>query len=106
MTRPVRPGDPDRKALAIAGDDDANVKAVAELVDALGCGRGPLAEGVRFEPSTELFGSDADAAEVQAMLDPVDAESSLHARARKPTATSRRPNPSRARGASPAVGVA
>ena len=30
---------------------------------------GPLAEGVRMEPGTELFGADVDAAEVRAMLD-------------------------------------
>jgi 8-hydroxy-5-deazaflavin:NADPH oxidoreductase len=83
-------GDPDRKALAIAGDDDANVKAVADLVDALGFDpvvAGPLAEGVRFEPSTELFGSDVDAVEVQAMLDrfPRSARGIIVARARSKT---------------------
>jgi predicted dinucleotide-binding enzyme len=65
-------GEPGRKALAIAGDDPAAVSAVAELVDALGFDpvvAGPLAEGVRFEPSTELFGSDVDAAAVRAMLE-------------------------------------
>ena len=65
-------GEPGRKALAIAGDDAADVSAVAELVDALGFDpvvAGPLAEGVRFEPSTERFGSDVDAAAVRAMLE-------------------------------------
>jgi predicted dinucleotide-binding enzyme len=63
---------PGRKALAIAGDDPADVAAVAELVDTLGFDpvvAGPLAEGVRFEPGTELFGANADADEVRAMLD-------------------------------------
>jgi predicted dinucleotide-binding enzyme len=65
-------GETGRKALAIAGDDPADVSAVAELVDALGFDpvvAGPLAEGVRFEPSTELFGSDVDATAVRAMLE-------------------------------------
>jgi predicted dinucleotide-binding enzyme len=63
---------PGRKALAIAGDHAADVTAVAQLVDALGFDpviAGPLAEGVRFEPGTELFGANADADEVRAMLD-------------------------------------
>ncbi|MFI6026546.1 NADPH-dependent F420 reductase [Amycolatopsis magusensis] len=65
-------GAPGRTALAIAGDDDADVTAVAEFVDALGFDpvrAGPLAEGLRFEPGTELFGANVDAAEVRARLD-------------------------------------
>lgn len=80
-------GAPGRKALAVAGDDPADVAAVAELVDALGFDAvvaGPLAEGVRMEPSTELFGSDVDAAAVRAMLDrfPTSARGLVVARAR------------------------
>jgi predicted dinucleotide-binding enzyme len=65
-------GAPGRKALAIAGDDGADITAVAELIDSLGFEpvvAGPLVEGVRLEPGTELFGANADAAEVRAMLD-------------------------------------
>ena len=61
-----------RKAIAIAGDDPADVAAVAALVDDLGFDpvvAGPLAEGVRMEPGSELFGANTDAAEVRAMLD-------------------------------------
>jgi predicted dinucleotide-binding enzyme len=65
-------GAPGRRAIAIAGDDPADVATVAALVDAFGFDpviAGPLAEGVRFEPGTELFGADIDAAEVRARLD-------------------------------------
>lgn len=65
-------GEPGRVAVAIAGDDPADVTAVAAFVDALGFDpvvAGPLAEGIRFEPGTELFGADVDADEVRARLD-------------------------------------
>jgi predicted dinucleotide-binding enzyme len=65
-------GAPGRRAIAIAGDDPDDVATVAALVDALGfdaVNAGSLAEGVRMEPGTELFGAYVDAAEVRAMLD-------------------------------------
>jgi 8-hydroxy-5-deazaflavin:NADPH oxidoreductase len=65
-------GTPGRKAIAVAGDDAADVATVAALVDDLGFDpvvAGPLAEGVRLEPGTELFGANVTAAEVRAMLD-------------------------------------
>ena len=83
-------GAPDRLGLAIAGDSP-DVDTVARLVDAMGFDpviAGPLAEGVRFEPHTELFGAVADAAEVRAMLDrfPDSARGQVVARARSATA--------------------
>jgi predicted dinucleotide-binding enzyme len=69
----ARPADKaGRTAIAIAGDNPADLAAVASLIDALGFDpviAGPLAEGIRFEPRTELFGADVDAHEVQARLD-------------------------------------
>lgn len=69
--QPRPPGAPGRLAIAIAGDDPADVDEVAAVVDALGFDpvrAGALAEGVRMEPHTELFGAVADADEVRAML--------------------------------------
>ncbi|MFE4664935.1 NADPH-dependent F420 reductase [Streptomyces sp. NPDC056716] len=66
------PGTPGRKAIAIAGDGDADVTEVAALVDALGFEpvlAGPLAEGVRMQPGTELFGANTDAGTVRELLD-------------------------------------
>ncbi|MEH1055477.1 NADPH-dependent F420 reductase [Micromonospora sp. CPCC 206171] len=65
-------GTPDRKAIAIAGDDPGDLDVVASLVDRLGFDpvvAGPLAEGVRLEPGSELFGANVSADEVRAMLD-------------------------------------
>ena len=56
---------PQRRGMGVAA-------AVAGLVGALGFDpvvAGPLAEGVRLQPGTELFGANTDAAEIQAMLD-------------------------------------
>jgi predicted dinucleotide-binding enzyme len=81
------PGAAGRKAIAIAGDDDADVAAVAGLVDALGFDpvtAGPLAEGIKLEPGAEAFGADVDARELRAMLDrfPASQRGRMVARAR------------------------
>ncbi|GGO25140.1 NADP oxidoreductase [Micromonospora parathelypteridis] len=65
-------GTPGRKAIAIAADSATDLTTVAGLVDALGFDpvvAGPLAEGVRLEPGSELFGADVSADEVRAMID-------------------------------------
>ena len=69
----VRPsGSPGRKAIAIAGDALDDVAAVASLVDDLGFDPvvvGPLVEGVRLEPGSELFGANVKADELRTMLE-------------------------------------
>ncbi|MGW5577709.1 NADPH-dependent F420 reductase [Micromonospora chokoriensis] len=65
-------GTTDRKAIVIAGDGTTDVSAIASLVDALGFDpvvAGPLAEGVRLEPGSELFGANVSADDARAMLD-------------------------------------
>ncbi|RVX41459.1 hypothetical protein EDD27_3999 [Nonomuraea polychroma] len=83
-------GQPGRVALAIAGNGPADLAAVASLVDALGFDpvlAGPLAEGMRFEPGTELFGAAEDIDEVHARLDrfPDSERGQLISRARAAT---------------------
>jgi predicted dinucleotide-binding enzyme len=65
------PGSPDRTAIAIAGDNPDDLRAVAEIVDALGFDpivAGSLHDSINLEPGSELFGADLPAAEVRAAL--------------------------------------
>lgn len=68
--RPV--GAPGRKAIALAGDNPADLATVAQIVNDLGFDPvlvGPLAEGVRLEPGSEAFGANVDASQLRAILD-------------------------------------
>ncbi len=68
-------GAEDRRAIAVAGDDDLAVQRVRRLVDDLGFDPvviGGLAEGVRLEPGTEAFGVNVGADELRAMVDRFD----------------------------------
>ncbi|MCO8273223.1 NAD(P)-binding domain-containing protein [Actinoplanes sp. TRM 88003] len=65
-------GSPGRKAIAVAGDGEADVAAVAALVDQLGFDpviAGSLSQGVRLEPGSETFGANVPAAELRAMIE-------------------------------------
>jgi Predicted dinucleotide-binding enzymes len=69
--RGTPPGTPDRVALAIAGDDPADVAEVAALVDAFGFDpvpTGDLASGRAFQAHTPAFGFPLTAPELRAAL--------------------------------------
>ncbi|MGZ4647727.1 MAG: NADPH-dependent F420 reductase, partial [Blastococcus sp.] len=57
LQRPA--GDPERSALAIAGDDPAAKRTVTEFLDSIGYDTydvGPLSEGWRYQPDTPAYG--------------------------------------------------
>ena len=65
-------GTPGRKAIAIAGDDDASIDVVATIVDDLGFDAlpiGPLAEGIRLEPHADAFGANVEIDKLRASVE-------------------------------------
>ena len=64
-------GTPDRRALVVAGDDDAAKAVVADLIDEFGfdvVDAGPLAEGWRIQRDTPGYGPRFTAEELRAKL--------------------------------------
>ncbi|MDX6323427.1 MAG: 8-hydroxy-5-deazaflavin:NADPH oxidoreductase [Propionibacteriaceae bacterium] len=72
LTTDGRPtGTPNRRALAIAGDDADAKRVVSQLLDEFGfdvVDAGPLAEGWRIQPDTPGYGRQLNAAELKAAL--------------------------------------
>ncbi len=72
LTADGRPsGDPDRRALAIAGDDEAAKEAVASFIDTIGFDvvvAGALGEGWRYQKDTPAYGARLTAAELRNAL--------------------------------------
>jgi len=62
-------GDPKRRAIAIAGNDEDAKQQVSELIDAIGFDAvdlGPLSSGKQFQPDTALFNARFTAKELLA----------------------------------------
>ena len=69
---PLPAGDADRRAIAVAGDDEAALRLVAGLVD--GVGFDPvvvprLADGIALEPGSLAFGANVAADELEEMVE-------------------------------------
>ncbi|WP_440710650.1 NADPH-dependent F420 reductase [Herbiconiux sp. YIM B11900] len=68
---PTPAGTPGRKAIAVAGDDEAALAAVATLVDASGFDpvlAGTLHDSITLQPHSPLFGANFTADEIQDAL--------------------------------------
>ena len=71
LERPQAPGTANRRALPVAGDDEATKRTVLALVDEIGfdaLDAGPLSDSWRFEPDTPPYGPDVDAATLTTLL--------------------------------------
>lgn len=65
-------GEPDRKAIAIAGDDTADVATVSKIVNNLGFDPvviGSLTNGIHLEPGGSVFGASVNAGELRELVE-------------------------------------
>ncbi|WP_062516394.1 NADPH-dependent F420 reductase [Demequina gelatinilytica] len=82
--RPRPAGAPDRRAIALAGDDDAAAAEVAALIDSLGFDPvtiGGLGEGRHLQPGTPAFGAHTSATELAEMVEASRADQTAAAQA-------------------------
>jgi hypothetical protein len=71
LDRPTPPGTTGRRALPVAGDDEAAKAAVMRLIDELGfdpVDAGGLDDSWRFQPGTPAYGPDVDADALRELL--------------------------------------
>jgi predicted dinucleotide-binding enzyme len=71
LSRPQASGTDNRRALPVAGDDEAAKRVVRDLVDEIGfdpVDAGSLDDSWRYEPGTPAYGPDVDAAKLVQLL--------------------------------------
>ena len=64
-------GEPGRKAIAVAGDDEKDVKVVSQVVDSFGFDpvfAGSLHDSICLEPGSSIFGANVDKAELTRLI--------------------------------------
>ena len=69
----AQPGDPDRRAVSIAGDDEKSISVVRTIVDDLGFDPlyiGALAHGLALEPGSNTFGASVRTNDLKKLLKP------------------------------------
>lgn len=68
---PKPAGSPDRKAIAVAGDNEDDVMTVSEIINNLGFDpvvAGRLNAGIKLGPGTNVFGASVDAKELKSLV--------------------------------------
>ena len=68
---PKPAGEPDRKAIAVAGDNEEDVMTVSEIIDKLGFDpvvAGKLHAGINLEPGSDVFGASVDTEQLKELI--------------------------------------